>query len=407
MKKLILLCVIFIIVSCSKIVLNYEEILVLKNANVKELKLDRVIVKYKDRDKIQVIKDVKDVNKELEKLNNNEKVEYAEPDYIIEHCVFPNDSLYNVLWNMQNGYGCGAINQWNKVNLGDTSIYVAIIDQGYWIDHPDLKHNVGKNPFEIPNNGIDDDNNGYIDDVYGWDFWNNDNTVNDAEDMVYHATHVAGIIGAMGNNTIGVVGVIWNVKLFSAKFIYGNSGYTSDAILAIDYITNLKKEGMNIIAVNNSWGLTSKSKALEAAMNRAEQAGLLMVCAAGNDGSNKVIFPAAYTNDNIISVASINSKGNLSSFSNYNKRLVDIAAPGEYIMSTYYTSLWGNTEYYDYLSGTSMATPHVAGAVALYYSLHHAATWQEAKQAILDNSIPTPSLVGKCVTAGRLDVTNF
>lgn len=187
----------------------------------------------------------------------------------------------------------------------------------------------------------------------------------------------------------------------------GYGGFTSGAIASIDYMIDLKNRGLNIVATNNSWGSSERSRALQEAFNRAEQAGILMICAAGNTGNSRVPWPAAYRNANIISVASINSAGNLSLFSTYSRRLVDIAAPGEQIWSTY---IQGGTSYYsryNVLNGTSMAAPHVTGAVALYKSLHPEATWQEIKAAILNSAVPTPSLEGKIATGARLDVSNF
>ena len=431
MKRLILLTTSFtialltstlmtlIILSCGdELIEQYEEIGQLKSAKIDKpdtLILDRVIVKYKGQEKFQVLKDVKDVPGMVNKLNNDPHVEYAEPDYIATHYGFPDDTLYQSgdLWNMYselstpaNIFGCGAIEAWKQGKTGSNEVWVGIIDQGYFYEHPDLIQNVGKNPWEIPGNGIDDEGNGYIDDVYGWDFYSANNTVFDGT-YDFHGTHVAGIIGATGNNQIGVAGVVWNVKFFNAKFLGGYGGFFSGAVDAIDYLIDMKARGMNIVAINNSWGGKERSRALEAAFDRAEAAGILMVCAAGNTGDNKVGWPAAYRNPNIISVASINSAGNLSAFSTYNRRLVDLAAPGENIWSTYIANGTSFYSRYNSLNGTSMAAPHVTGAAALYKSLHPDAGWQEIKTAILNSVIPTETLKGKVMTGGRLDVSKF
>jgi subtilisin family serine protease len=271
--------------------------------------------------------------------------------------------------------------------------------------HVDLAANAGTNPGEIAGNGIDDDSNGYKDDVYGWDFDGKNNTVYDgtADD---HGTHVAGTIGAVGGNGIGVAGVVWNVKLLSAKFLGANGGTTANAILAVDYFTNLKTRNanpVNIVATNNSWGGGGFSQGLQDAIQRANAAGILFIAAAGNEKKNidrRLSYPAAYPNSNIISVASITSTGALSSFSNYGATNVDLGAPGSGIWST----LPGNT--YGSYSGTSMATPHVTGAVVLYKSLNPDATSDQIKTAIL-NGTPTSSLAGKCLTGDRLNVSSF
>jgi subtilisin family serine protease len=283
-------------------------------------------------------------------------------------------------------------------------------DQGIWLNHPDLINNIGKNPFEIPGNGIDDDLNGYIDDVYGWDFYSNDAEINDEPNHDYfHGTHIAGIIAAELDNYIGVAGVAPDVKVLSVKTFNGPYGETSAILKGIYYTIDLKKKGLNIVAVNCSWGSTSKNRSLESAIREAETLGIIFACSAGNTGRRDVRYPSGYRTKNIISVTSISPNGGLSYFSTWNKNIVDLAAPGEEIVSTYYqkASHYYPAVWYGMLNGTSMSAPHVAGAVALYASLHPGAGYLEIKNAILSTTIPTESLKGKCVTGGRLDVSKF
>jgi subtilisin family serine protease len=259
---------------------------------------------------------------------------------------------------------------------------------------------------------VDDDNNGYVDDVYGWDFDGNNNTVFDGT-QDDHGTHVAGTIGAVGGNGIGVAGVNWNVKLLDAKFLGRRGGTTSNAIKAVDYFTALKRRGLPLVATNNSWGGGGYSKALYDAIQRACDADLLFVAAAGNGGADGVgdnidatpSYPASYSNPCIIAVAAITSTGGRASYSNYGATSVDIGAPGSSIYSTLPGPSGAST--YGSYSGTSMATPHVTGAAALYASLHPGATAQQIKSAILNSAVPTSSLSGRCVTGGRLNVSGF
>jgi len=377
----------------------------------------KVLVKYKNEDRVKVLS-VANVQQALEKLAKDQKVEYAEPDMIIELDLV-NDSVYQTgkLWNMyssistpKNEFGCGAVDLWEQGKTGSADVYVAVIDMGIWLKHPDLINNIGKNFNEIPGNGLDDDGNGFIDDVYGWDFYSNDNDVNDESNHDYfHGTHCAGIIAAGLNNYEGVAGVAPEVKLLSLKAFNGIYGDLSAIINAFYYMVDLKKSGINIVAVNCSWGNTTKTKSLEAAVNAAADVGIIACCSAGNTGRRDVRYPSGYRSKNIISVASINAHGGLSYFSTWNRNIVDLGAPGEDIVSATYRkgSIYYPITWYEVLSGTSMAAPHVAGAVALYSSLHPAAGYLEIKDAILRNVIETPSLANKVKTGGRLDVSRF
>jgi subtilisin family serine protease len=234
------------------------------------------------------------------------------------------------------------------------------------ISHPDLKNNIWANSDEVAGNRIDDDKNGYIDDVNGYDFANNDASVYDRDPISgtgdEHGTHVAGTIAAEGNNSLGVIGVNWKARIMPLKFLGPDGGYTSDAVEALNYAV---AEGAKIS--NNSWGGGGFSQTLLDAINRADASGHLFVAAAGNGGSDGVgddndatpHYPSNYNSSNIISVAATDSKDAIAGFSNYGATSVDVAAPGVGILST----LPGDT--YGSCSGTSMATPHVAGVATL------------------------------------------
>lgn len=356
----------------------------------------------------------------IERLRNMPEVEYAEPNWIYQHYATSNDTYFTSgqLWGMSannNSNGSRAATAWAANKLGSSSVYIGIIDEGYMFNHVDLAANAGVNPGEVANNGVDDDSNGLIDDVYGWDFAGNNNTVFDgtADD---HGTHVAGTIGAVGGNGIGVAGVVWNVKMIGAKFLGSTGGTTANAIKSVDYFTDLKlRHGLNIVATNNSWGGGGFSQALKDAIDRANNAGILFVAAAGNSGTNNDAtpsYPSGYTSANIIAVASITSTGGLSSFSQFGATTVDLGAPGSGIWSTVPVAVGKGKNAtvgsgYASYNGTSMATPHVTGAVALYKSLNPSATAPQIKAAILGSTTPTASLAGKTVTGGRLNVSGF
>jgi subtilisin family serine protease len=352
-------------------------------------------------------------------LGSLSEVEYAEPNYIYHHYDISNDPYYTngSLWGMYgdatspaNQYGSQSGEAWAGGKTGSKDVWIGIIDEGYMYTHEDLAANAGTNPGEIAGNGKDDDGNGYVDDVYGWDFDGNNNTVFDGTSDD-HGTHVAGTIGAVGGNGKGVAGVVWNVKLMNAKFLGKRGGTTANAIKAVDYFTDLKtRHGINLVATNNSWGGGGFSQGLYDAIERANDVGILFIAAAGNNSSDNdgsPSYPASYSNSNIIAVASITNTGALSSFSNYGSTSVDLGAPGSSIYSTVPTSSKGKiVSGYASYSGTSMATPHVTGAAALYASLYPGATAEQIKSAILRTD-PTSSLSGKCVTGGRLNVSGF
>jgi subtilisin family serine protease len=366
-----------------------------------------------DTDGVEVLTTTMDVNAAVDAMRNDPDVEYAEPNWIYQHEAVSNDPYVTSgqLWGMGTGFGSQAVTAWANNKTNCSGVYVGIIDEGYMYTHADLAGNVGTNPFEIAGNGVDDDGNGLRDDVYGWDFAGNNASVFDGlgDD---HGTHVAGTIGAVGGNARGVAGMCWSgIRLLSAKFLGSTGGTTANAIKAIDYFTNLKLRGVNIVATNNSWGGGGFSQALQDAIERANAAGVLFIAAAGNSTLNcetSSCYPAEYPNANVISVASITSTGAISSFSNYGSTTIDIGAPGSGIFSTVPGGRRNNiTSAYASYNGTSMATPHVTGAAALYAATHPGSTAAQIKAAILSSAVATPSLAGKTVTGGRLNVSGF
>lgn len=359
----------------------------------------------------------------ISKAKGFSEIEYAEPNWVYQHQATSNDPSFTngSLWGMygsstspSNQYGSGAATAWAAGKTGSATVYVGIIDEGYMYTHVDLAENAGVNPGEVAGDRIDNDGNGLVDDVYGWDFAGNNNTVFDGvgDD---HGTHVAGTIGAVGGNGVGVAGVVWKIKLLNAKFLGSTGGTTANAIKSVDYFTNLKKKGLNLVATNNSWGGGGFSQALKDAIDRADMADILFIAAAGNSSTNNDVtasYPSGYTSSNIIAVASTTNSGTLSSFSQYGATTVDLGAPGSAIISTVpVSSRVGKkiviTSGYASYNGTSMATPHVTGAAALYKSLNPSATAAQIKAAILNSATSTPSLAGKCVTGGRLNVSGF
>ena len=365
----------------------------------------------------------------VRQLTGVRAVEFAEPNWIYEHQATSTDPYYTngTLWGMYgdattpaNQFGSQAGEAWAAGKVGSGGVYVGVIDEGIMPGHEDLGVNVFFNTFD-PVDGVDNDDNGYVDDVRGWDFANNDNSTFDGigDD---HATHVAGTIGAIGGNAIGVAGVNWNVTMISAKFLGKNGGTTANAVKAVDYLTDLKtRHGLNIVATNNSWGGGGFSQALLDAINRGGNAGILFIAAAGNGGRDGVgdnndatgSYPSNYTcastnGDCVIAVAAITSAGAKSGFSNYGATTVDIGAPGSAIMSTVPARKGGViVSGYASYSGTSMAAPHVTGGAALYASIHPGASAKQIKDAILSSALPTASLAGRTGTGGRLNVSGF
>lgn len=351
------------------------------------------------------------------RLQEDPAVAYAEPNWLLTHSAVASDSYYTngSLWGMYgdatspaNAFGSQAGEAWAAGNTGSASVYVGVIDEGIQFDHPDLAGQVWTNPFDDAGDGFDNDGNGYVDDIHGWDFANGDNTIYDGGKrgtLDDHGTHVSGTIGARANNGTGVVGVSWDVTLISGKFLGRRGGTLANAVKAVDYFTDLKtRHNLNIVATNNSWGGGGFSQSLFDAISRANVAGILFIAAAGNDGRNNdttVSYPSGYAVDNVIAVAAIDNAGALASFSNYGATSVDLGAPGVGVWST--TAVNGYSSY----NGTSMAAPHVTGGAALYKASHPLASAADVKAAILIGAVATDSLAGKTLTGGRLDVSGF
>lgn len=369
-------------------------------------------MKYRnDNDGIYLIHTNLNAVEAISKMKSNADIVYIEPNFIYQHEATSSDPLFinGTLWGMNGTFGIQADKAWVAGHTGSSNVYIGVIDEGAMFNHEDLTANFWTNTLDLVN-GKDDDGNGYIDDIHGWDFSSNDNSTFDGvgDD---HGTHVSGTIGGMAN-TKGVVGVNWNVKLISAKFLGSRGGTTANAIKSVDYITTLKtKNGLNIVATNNSWGGGGFSQGLQDAIERANAANILFVAAAGNNSSNNETtanYPSNYPNSNVIAVAALTSTGALASYSNYGATQVDLGAPGSGIWSTVPVSSKGAiiSSYASY-NGTSMATPHVTGACALYASSHPGASAADIKNAILNNVVSTVSLSGKTATGGRLNVSAF
>ena len=345
-----------------------------------------------------------DVEQAVTLLKAMPGVEYAEPDYILHTtATIPNDTYFGLQWGMHNtgqdirgttgaaDADIDMVEAWD-IATGDPNFVIAVIDSGVQWSHPDLDTNIWSNTDEIAGNGVDDDGNGYIDDVRGWDFYDNYNNPDDADG---HGTHVAGTIGAEGNDGEGVTGVMWECQIMPLRFIGPFGGATSDAILAIEYAV---ANGAKIS--NNSWGGGGFSTALYDAIASAGASGHLFVAAAGNGGQNADVnpeYPAAYNLDNIISVANMAKDDSLWGTSTYGATTVDLGAPGTDIASTYSGSS------YVWLGGTSMASPHVAGVAALVWSQNPSWTWSDVKNQILGTVRPVASIDGLTVTGGMLN----
>ncbi|MEY4607243.1 MAG: hypothetical protein RLY45_2003 [Actinomycetota bacterium] len=351
-------------------------------------------------------------------------VRFAEPDYAVTTAAVSNDPLVTngTLWGMYgnsstpaNQFGSQAAEAWTRNYTGSSSVVVGVIDEGIQATHPDLVDNMWVNPAESAGvAGVDDDRNGYIDDIHGYDFHNNDATIYDGGatgNADIHGTHVAGTIGATGGNGIGVAGTAWDVTIVSGKFLGSTGGFISDAVRALDYMTDLAtRHSLRMIATNNSWEGGGFSQSMLDAINRGGDAGILFVVAAGNATSNNDLtasYPANYqcatatrTWDCVVSVAATTSTGGLASFSSYGPTTVDIAAPGVSITSTLPPSAYGS------LNGTSMAAPHVTGALVLCAAAHPTRTPAQMRALLLDSMVPTASLNGRTHRAGRLDANS-
>lgn len=323
----------------------------------------------------------------------------------------PNDPDFNKLYGLRNdgasggliGADLGMTQAWDY-STGSASVLIGIIDSGADYNHPDLADNIWKNPGESgtdvngedrSTNGVDDDGNGYIDDWHGWDFFNSDNNPMDDNS---HGTHVAGTIGGRGNNSRGVVGVNWSVSMVPIKVFSGAGESSADVLIkGIDYATSL-----GVVATNNSWGGGAFSDAMLAAIERANAKGVIFVAAAGNNSSNNdavAHYPSSYDVPNIISVAATDRRDSLASFSNYGVKSVHVAAPGADIWSTIPNSGYGLK------SGTSMATPHVTGLVALLKARYPNLDAQGLKSRLIGSTQFVPQ-IQSTVKFGRISAAS-
>ena len=365
----------------------------------------------------------------LQQLASEPGIEHIQPNYLyhpagaMEHSADfpielvlsdagvptpPNDPNFSLQWGLHNtgqsingitgiaGIDTNAQNAWLETT-GSSDIVVAVIDSGVQLNHPDLVANIWVNSGETPDNGIDDDNNGFVDDYYGWNFDKNQKNTLDTVPIHMHGTHVAGTIAAVQNNSIGISGVAPNVLIMGLNFMYLTSdgkaaGSTASAIQAIDYAS---RNGASLI--NASWGGTANDALLEQAI---AESGIPFITAAGNSGNNIDTipeYPAAYALNNLVSVAAINNSGALASFSNYGATRVALGAPG---VSVYSTVLSGN---YGYNNGTSMAAPHVSGVAALMLAVNPDLTASQVISYMTDTAVPLPSLHGKTVSGGMVN----
>jgi thermitase len=343
-------------------------------------------------------------SKVVQALKENPFVETAEPNFVYRAEKLPSDPEFGKLWGLKNTgqedsrqSGVADVDidvekAWD-ITTGSDEVIVAVIDTGIDFNHPDLKDNMWINEAEKNGvTGIDDDGNGYVDDINGFNFTVAENPNPNPMDDNGHGSHCAGTIGARGDS-VGIVGVNWNVKLMPVKFLSaGGGGSLEGAILAIDYAVKNKAK-----ILSNSWGGGGESQLLKEAIQRSADAGTLFVAAAGNDGWNtddNPHFPSSYPVDNILSVAAVDNQGNLASFSNHGKRSVDLGAPGLNVYSSYMTGG------YKWLSGTSMATPHVSGIAALLLAHNPDLSGMDLKKQIMTTTRGLPSLRNKVVSGG-------
>ena len=338
----------------------------------------------------------------IEALKASGLFEYVEPDRYLEMMSVPRDPEFRngSLWGLRNtvglrGVDVGAEDAW-RLTQGSSNVVVAVIDSGIEVQHPDLVANLWRNPREIPGNQIDDDGNGYVDDMHGIDLVASTKGVALSKDENGHGTHVSGTIAATANN-IGVVGLAYGCKLMGIRTHdeNGQGGSVSSLIKGLEYAL---VNGARVI--NASFRVPYYSQAGFDAFSAVGDAGVIVVCAAGNDAQNAdlvPLYPANYRLGNIISVASVNLSGELSEFSNYGLDSVDLGAPGEDIQSTW----MGGT--YAVISGTSMAAPHVAAVAALVISRYPNIGIHELRQRLIQSTVPIPSLAGKVKSGGIIN----
>jgi subtilisin family serine protease len=341
----------------------------------------------------------------IDSYRKDPNVESVQPNFIYRLTVTPNDEQFSALYGMTR---ISAPQAWDTTT-GDANVVVAVIDTGIDKHHPDLAANVWVNPREVADNGVDDDGNGFIDDINGWDFLNMDNDPADGHD---HGTHCSGTIGGVGNNGIGVAGVNWNVKIMALKThddIVGGS--TSVALIrTFQYVAQMKDRGVNIRATSNSYGGPPEAgtydQALKDFIDAAGRNEILNVFAAGNqltvdqEENNDVLptYPGSYNSPSILAVAASDQNDNRASFSHYGLTTVDVAAPGVSIRSTVAGGGYAN------FSGTSMSTPHTAGAAALIAAAHPNLSAASIKATLMNSVDVLPQWSGLILTGGRINV---
>lgn len=405
-----------------------DEIIVMFNEEISDSSLQEVLLPYQDE--VELKRHIEDyvllsltesgsAKRIMEELSENPLVSVVQENVEVSIQGFSNDTYADSQWAIYNpgyyvtisntrrrevssleGIDMNILEAWEALKLSKTpkrEVIVAVIDTGIDYNHPDLAENMWVNKNEIPGDNIDNDNNGYVDDIYGWDFYNNDASVCHYEtksnrkyplanpkDNDDHGTHVAGIIGAVSNNNIGIAGIASNIKVkIMALKINGGENGTGDIASSIEAIKYATMMGASIC--NISWGTSFQTGALEKVIRESD---MLFVAAAGNSGTDnddQPIYPASLKLNNVISVTFIDPKGKLTKFSNYGKNSVEIAAPGEDIVST----IVGN---YSTMSGSSMAAPHVSGVAAILYAYSEKLYPAEVKQLIINNLKPLPEL---------------
>ena len=346
-------------------------------------------------DNLYLIETLADPGAAIASMQSEGAVESAGLDYVVAAAQFVNDEHLDEQWGLGETPGIDLPAAWD-ISTGSATVVVAVIDTGVDLDHPDLAANIWVNPGEIPGNGIDDDANGYVDDVNGWDFANGDSSPDDDEG---HGTHVAGTIGAVANNGIGVAGIVPNVQIMPLKALneFG-SGFSSDFFLALEYALANGAE-----VSNNSWGGPVEDIWMGALIEDAGKIGHVFVTAAGNDDSNNDItpdYPGSYASDNIISVAALEQSGGLASFSNYGPSSVDVAAPGRDILSTLPDGAYGWSD------GTSMAAPHVTGLVALMRSIQPNLVPSAIREILVSTSAADTRLRNLLAAGGAIDAAS-
>jgi len=364
--------------------------------------------KFIDGLKLVTIPPGQDLYDVIERLRNNPNVLYVEPDYEYQQFATPNDPSYSSLWglhnNGQNIWGqlgtvdvdINAPEAWD-VTTGSSTVIIAVLDSGVNYTHPDLIDNMWTNPVDTAN-GVDDDGNGYIDDIHGIDAFNNDSNPMDDNK---HGSHVAGTIAGVGNNSVGVSGVSQSSKIIACKIGDASGSISSSAaVICMDYIYDLKvNRGINIVATNNSWGGGGYSTAMYEAIEKHLEAGILFIAAAGNSATNNDTtpnYPSGYYLPNIIAVAATDNQDNLALFSQYGRRSVHIGAPG---VGIYSTTLGTG---YEFLQGTSMATPYVTGLVALLAAEDNSRDWKTLKNLTIAGGKVISSLNGYTSSSRRI-----